>query len=109
MNIIFRLTLLTGMLSISSVGLYAGIQAGKEIPDQVQLLNDTNSVVTIDGEQYEPKERALISTHSQTGKVDVQYQGKNYVYKYPVYDPNKPTKEIFTIRKNKVSNVVGLE
>ena len=50
MNTFSRLALLGVMLDVTGAYLHAGIQNGRNIPDEILVLNDTNQVATINGQ-----------------------------------------------------------
>lgn len=102
-----RLALLGVMLSTMSAYLHAGIQNGRQIPDEILVLNNTNQVVTINGSCYNPQQEARISTKNQTGTVEIQVGGQSYVLVYPLYQPNVFVQEMWNYSRANVSDVMA--
>ena len=107
MNTFSRFSLLGLMLSITGAGLYAGIQNGRNIPDEILVLNDTNQAVTINGQRYNPRQEVKVLTLDQTGTVDIQVGGQAYVLVYPLYQPGVAVQEIWSFSRANVSDVMA--
>ncbi len=107
MNIFSKLSLFAVILSITSVSLYAGYQDGKYIPDEVQILNDTDKVMTIEGARYAPNQTAKLSTQNQKGRIMLSANGTMYTVFYPIYNPAGSVKQVFSVQNEKLSDIIA--
>ncbi len=107
MNTFSRLALLGVMLNVTGAYLHAGIQNGRNIPDEILVLNDTNQVATINGQCYNPQQEARVLTTDQAGAVELQVGDQSYVFVYPLYQEGVSTQEIWSFSRATVSDIMA--
>ena len=88
---------------------FAGIQNGKTIPDRLDILNNLNQPVIIEGKQYAPGQTAQVTTSSQGSNIlyvtDTTHKPLTVIL-FPQYSPSGGSiSEVFSVFRYKLSDL----
>lgn len=122
MNTFNRLFVFSMLLCVASINLYAGIQIGRVLPDEINVKNDTNKTMSIKGRKYGPGETAHILTKNLIrgemelrqgskktpfGILPIEYENRIYVIGYPKANKIDPVSGSYDILNINLSEQVS--